>query len=306
MKTFSPSEAAFEGFRVIRDHPGAVLAWAIAYAAIYVGLGAAAVALFGPSFAQISTYSHTNPMPPGLIGPIILFALLALPFGLITGAVFINAVYRPILKPADKGLFYLKLGGDELRVALLIFVYILLFLVCEIGIALAFLIVSFVFVGAIKAVSHTGGWWVHILLILAAIFAAIWIVVRLSLAAPTTFARGKLDLFGSWAVTRGKFWPLLGCYILAWIFGILVALLGGVVSICAGAVVTGDWTAMSTVMTNPRTMMMSSGFGLFTHVFTVATLVQIAVSSLMSAVSRVILYAPAAAAYRDLTASGDA
>ncbi|MDP9103072.1 MAG: hypothetical protein M3N05_03575 [Pseudomonadota bacterium] len=252
-------------------------------------------------------------MPPeaamGFVGSIGLVALLAIPVALFIGAIFINAVYRPILRPQDRGFFYLKLGGDEGRLVLLFLAFIGLGILAEIALV----------VGAIAAVAAIKGVFaashaslglltprlVGFLFFLALFFLVVWIVIRFSLAAPMTFARRKVSVFSAWSVTKGKFWSLLGCYILAWIFGILIALLGWIVSLAAGAVVTGDWTTLSGAMVNPRAAMMGSSLSMLTHAFTVAVIVQVVLSSLMSAVSRVIMYAPMAAAYRDLTGSSE-
>lgn len=42
----------------------------------------------------------------------------------------------------------------------------------------------------------------------------IWLAVRLSLASPLTFDTRRVRVFGSFALTRGRFWSLLGAYLL--------------------------------------------------------------------------------------------
>ncbi len=316
MRTFSPSEAAFEGFRVVRAHPGAVAAWAIAYVVAQLAIGALVLAVMGERLAAFSQYSSAGAaMPPEaaaqMIGPLLGLAALILPLGLFLVAVFADAVYRPILRPDDKGLFYLKIGGDEGRQVLLYLAWIGVLIAGYLVLIVAAVLVA-VFGGLLYAALTSHGGNVSApgpspaprlvgLALVAGVFCAfLWLMVRFSLAAPMTFALRRVSVFGSWRVTRGKFWSLLGCYVLAWIFGILVALAGWIVSLCAGAVITGDWAAVSSVSTNPRAAMMTSGFAALTHDFTVAGLVQLFLSSLLASIGRVIMYAPTAAAYRDL------
>jgi len=306
MKRFSPSEAAFEGFRIIRSHPGAVLGWAFAYILVQVVIGGLLLLLLGP---QIATLSHgagdtmSAESAVGLMGSLGAVILLAIPLILLISAVFANAVFRTVLRPKDRGLFYLKLGGDEWRMFLLLLCWIGLGILAEIGLVIAFLVLA----AAVGTAVHASGGGVSprllgVLIGVVLFCVAVWVLVRLSLSGPMTFAERRVSVFGSWRVTRGKFWSLLGCYLLSWIFGILIGILGWVVSLAAGAVITGDWTTVSGAVSDPRALMMSSGLGLLTNMFTVSVIVQLALSSLMGAISRVVMYAPMAAAYRDLTA----
>ncbi len=309
MQRFSPSEAAFEGFRVIRNHPGAVLAWVGAYLLIMLVVGGLALALFGPQIATMQAYSGQTAMPPDValrfIGSMGLVFLIAVPIVLFMAAVFINALFRPILRPEDRGLFYLKLGGDEGRLVLLMLCWMGLGIAAEIAFVILLIVIG-LGTGAAMAGLHPGattdGRSVLIVvgLMLALFCVGIWLFVRLSLAAPMTFAEKRVSVFGSWRVTRGKFWSLFGCYILACIFALMIGVLGWVVSVCAGAVISGDWTALSTAGANPQMAMMKSNLGLLTHLFTAGAIVQLVLSSLMGAISRIVMYAPLAAAYRDL------
>ena len=307
MSTFSPSDAAFEGFRVIHRHPGAVLGWAIARILIFLVIGGLALTLFGPQLTELSSYSGAGrTMAPEqalrFAGSMGLFGLLAIPIGLLISAIFVAAVFRPVLRPDDKGLLFLKIGGDEWRLVLLTLAYVGLFILAEIVLALTIVILSLLGGAALHLSTGGGGVGalVGVLLGLALFLACFWVAVRLSLAGPMTFAERRVQVFGSWGVTRGRFWSLFGCYLLAWIFAVLVGVLGWVVSVAANAAISGDWSAMSSAM-NPRAMIVNGQLNMLTHLMSAGVIVQLVLSTLFQTVSRVIMYAPMAAAYRDLT-----
>jgi hypothetical protein len=71
----------------------------------------------------------------------------------------------------------------------------------------------------------------------------------------------RVDLFGSWGLTKGRFWPLLGTYAIAFSLSVVVLLLifaiaailamligGGVGS----AVMPSDMSSVAAVLTPPR------------------------------------------------------
>ena len=64
----------------------------------------------------------------------------------------------------------------------------------------------------------------------AVLSAAIWVFVRLSLAAPMTFDQRRLVVFGSWPFTRGSFWPLVGAYALAIALDVVILVLMTMIS----------------------------------------------------------------------------
>lgn len=61
-----------------------------------------------------------------------------------------------------------------------------------------------------------------------ALFAAfVFVGVRLAPAAAVTVARERFAIGDAWALTRGKFWPLLGAFIIAAVAYLIVATIGG-------------------------------------------------------------------------------
>src|SRR4051812_47611175 len=54
MDRFSPSEAALEGFRVTREHPGTILAWSFIYMGVLFLIALAMMATLGPAFITMA------------------------------------------------------------------------------------------------------------------------------------------------------------------------------------------------------------------------------------------------------------
>lgn len=286
---FSASDAAFEGFRITRERPLPVLIWSLVYLVVGAVGSALVVLMVGEDMNTVlQGAAASDPAQAMTMLPVMgkMYAI-ALPLGILWTAFFSAAVFRAVLRPEDSRGAYLRFSRDELMIALL---YIVL------------LIVSFVVLFGVTAVATLAAMPLAMLagpvgaaaLGMTVSFVAIigtmaWIGVRLSLAGPTTFATGKIDLKGAWRLSVGRFWPMLGCYILAAVLATIVGLLGFVIVLAAAAGIGGGMTAI----TQPD----YSSLGAY---FTPARIVQLVVSSVVSTLQYVILFAPAAAIYRSL------
>jgi hypothetical protein len=114
--------------------------------------------------------------------------------------------------------------------------------------------------------------------------------VRLSLAGAQTLAEGKLNFFGSWTLTRGRFWPIFGTYLMAIILAAVIGLLGFVVAAAPIFAIGGGMKGLSMVM-QPNVTTLSA---YFTAPIIVYTLIMAFVGAQVDA----IVVCPAAAIYR--------
>lgn len=297
---FSPTEAAFEGFRLTREKPLIVVWWTVIYLAVNLVVMALATSLLGSSMTDILAMS-ANPMAADpaafeAIGPkLLLFEAAALPMLLVMSAVLAAAAYRAVFQPGESSRFgYLKLGADELRLALL---YVMLTFII-IGAMMLVSIVVGVLLSIITAVAGGGaggavaGGLAMAAAVTAMLGALAYFGVRLSLAGPATFVEKKLILRPAWAMTRGHFWPLLGAYFLSWVLAIVVTLLGKAVFTGVGAALGGSMGAYAAAGM-PDFSSMASVFG-------PAHLGFLATTALLGALQAAITLAPAAVAFRAL------
>ena len=132
------------------------------------------------------------------------------------------AIYRMILRPQENSRAFLRLGADELRVAGVILVYTLVWTLV-LFLTMATALMGGVFGGPVAAFLGS------VLTAAAGFYSVLWVLVRLSLAAPISFAEQRFTLAASWAITRGQFWRLFGTYVLAFALGVVTLVLMWVV-----------------------------------------------------------------------------
>ena len=125
--------------------------------------------------------------------------------------------------------------------------------------------------------------------------ALIYVAVRLSLAPALTFESRRINLLGSWALTRGRFWPLLGAYVLTVALVAMVWILSQLVVLALGVVLSGGDMQAATLQPD-----MSSLRAYFTPYRMIQTVLSAGVSALVWPV----LFTPPVAIYRSLAPAG--
>ena len=291
--SFSATEAAFEGFRVVRRKPLTVIFWALAYIAMMGTLFALAGGSIASLMAAMEGLQGSQEPSPEQMAAIWrsylpLFALV-IPVSLLFGSVMNAAVVRSVVRPEQSAFGYLRLGMDELRTLAVTIVLAVLY-----GI---FMMVAAMAVGILAGFAANADipalWILVVLAGLGLVVLLVWLAVRFSLAVPITVAEGRIAIFDSFAMTRKHVWPLIGMAIIAWIMSMVVGLLGGLVAL-------------------PVTMLLGAGGDLATmDGQTTLQILQaawpmvagwIVVQSVLSALQLAVVYAPYSAAYRDLKA----
>lgn len=297
---FSATDAAFEGFRLVRRNPLALVAWTLLYAVLTLTTVFSLSRVAGPMADLIvkaeALEGVRNPPREQIMalmadfGVVMSQVLWLAPVSLVVGAMLSAAVARGVLQPSGDRFGYLRLGMDEVRV---LGVTIVLGIVMGLAAVIGMAVLGVVFMAADAAGAGAGAI-VRLIGFCAFLCAFVWASVRLSLAVPITVAEKRFAFFDSFGVTRGRFWPLLGMAVIVIVMVMVVQLLSVIVSLPL-QVASGleDWTF---------------GAGQDAEVIMAALDVtnpwvigHAVVEAIVAALTVGILYAPFAAAYRDIT-----
>jgi len=268
--------------RLLMRRPFSVLAWGLvttlaAFAPISVIALAnipSAVAA-AQSAAMAGQVTATSALLTHLAAALVLASLLAM----VVFAVVDAAVYRAVLEPDNRGLFYLKVRRRELEMVGHFLAQILLW-AALIGVAA---IPTGWFIGLIANIAGRG------LAVLAALILALGlgyglalIGLRLFLAGPITFERAEFGLASSWGVTRDRLGPIFFVAVitvlLLWLWTWLLFAIGHLTMVSAAT----EWVAGPTLQRR---------------------LELVAILTLYLGVARVLIAAPAAVICRQIAPS---
>jgi len=294
---FSASDAAFSGFRVVAQRPWAVGIWAVLQFVVSLAFNLFIAVSAGSAFgklAQIGLQAPASQDPTAVFALVRQVAptyLVILAGGLVMNAVLYAAMNRAVLRPQESRFGYLRLATDELRqlglfamvAALALAAYLAFALV-----AIVLIVVIAVVVG--EAVAFALG----IALLLPILFCAfIFCAVRLSLASPMTFMTRRIDLRAAWAMTKGRFWPLLGTYVIAFALSVVVVVLTFAISVAVVGIVGGGIGAVGSTL--------QSDLSTVAQIVTPTALAYLAISAIGQALIWPVTMTPPAAIYRVLT-----
>lgn len=254
MSDFSATDAAFTGIRFVREHPVTAAIWAGVQILISLALGAITVVTVGPSMVQLRGMQQQRPADPrevlAVLGHLLPFYALLLVIGLLINAVLYATMSRAVLQPSEERLGYIRFGMDEARQCLLVVLWFLLTIAAEIVGFVAAFVPTFVL--SLAAPGFRGLFLVvFVLLVLAAL---IYLFVRLSLAYALTFDTRRVNLFGSWALTRGHVWKMLGTYLLVVGVGLAILLLTLIITVAVASVLGGIGAMASIFQPNVATL----------------------------------------------------
>jgi hypothetical protein len=289
---FSVSDAAFTGFRIVWERPWAVAIWSVLQIAVQLSLNLFVAWSAGPAFTKLSQTSLAPNQDPTAV--VDLFRQLAPTYAvlimsvLVLNSVLYAAMNRAVLQPTESRFGYLRLAADELRQLGLFVLYAMLGFAIYLGLlVVGTVIVVVVSLAAGGDAGTTVGLALAILLpIILVVF--VFVGVRFSLASPLTFVTQRVDLFGSWELTKGRFWPLFWTYATAFGLSFVVYLLVFAIAAIASTLVGGGsiGAAMSTDMSSVKA------------VLTPARLAYLVVISIGQALIWPVTISPPAAIYR--------
>jgi hypothetical protein len=316
MASFSVTEAVGSGFGVIGRKPLAVLAWGVVMTLLMLVPMFAFFGLFGGQyveFFQMAMKSGGAPDPAateklmalnsGMMG----YNLFNWLWGTLARALICAAIFRAVLMPEQSRFAYLRLGSRELWLALLFLV--------ETVLAIIVVVIAFVAAGILIGIGYAasiqGGGQpsaafglISVGVGLAIVAVLVWIALRLSLAAPMTFAEGEFRLFESWTLTKGQGWRLLGVAVLLVLILLAVQVLFLVMLLAVGL---GSLFGMVGQSGQPIQPEQFEAFFRQSPAVLIGILWPwvagaVAISVVVGSVLTTVLFAPWASAYRALTA----
>jgi len=298
MSRFSPSDVALEGFRLTRERPLAVLAWALVRIAFAVVTVLAVASVGGDALSKLAALQQgavkiSDAEATRLLSRSLPALGLTLLLNFAVYALVYTAAMRAIFRPADKAFAYLRLSADEVRQ------FILALLTTVVFFALAFLLVVVtVVIWSLADALGPIGVTLRIVAVMFAIGICFYTAVRLSLAPAMTFMEGRISLFRSAALTRAQFWPMFGAYVLAFALTFIVAILAAIIFMFGvGAIGLAEGGVAG--LTSMLGVMQSQDLSL-NALFTPIRVANLVFSAVISTLAYLIMFSPTAAIFRDL------
>lgn len=310
MATFSIGEVAKTGFRIIREHPKAILAWSLAYFVIVLLPQIGGLMLLWPDLMRATEEASRTAGPGGpsqaeieaalgMQGTLVLLQIVQFLTTILWALLFYGAVFRAVLEPENSRRWYMRFGAQEFWLGAVSAITSVMFMIA----ALAIIVPLAVLIGAFASTNGDAatpiGW---IAVGSALLFGVLlgWVGIRLSLAYPMSFAERKFRLFESWAMTRGQAWRIFLTYLAAvgWALLVLLAffvvlcvlmLIGGLVlAVFSGLGVSLPTSAQATLPT------------IWVAVIALAVMLGGALVAVQTTIAYTLTAAPSAAIYKRL------
>lgn len=219
--SFSVSDAALEGVRVIRERWRVLMGWAAFNLIALVGALVVIVVLAMATIPFAGSRDQAGEIGGG-IGAFVLVGTTVL-----IQIVLTCGLYRIMLRPEEPGFLHLRIGRDELRV---------LGTVLLIGLAALPLILAVVAVlFGLRAISPLAAIFGFVPLVLGLYL----VLIRLGLAPVIAFAEHRIDLVDAWRRTRGQTWRLFGMVVLLFCVLAVLGIAAWLLLFVVGGLLTG-------------------------------------------------------------------
>lgn len=269
MSSFSPTDAAFSVFPLLKRYPrfaGLVIAVSVPIGVLSsvlrsMGLGEA----YAAYAARVARDPNLQPEDMAAIGALVNvpMTLLMVLFVLVSSAMLSGLMLRKTVLNQDPVGVGLQFGSLEIR---LIQAYVALLLICCLASMLVFMVAGF-----LSAVAGEGG--VGLLFAVTVIpvaltMLAVLAIGRLGLFGVAAAATGTVGLKAAWDVSRGSFWLIVGALLLWSVAAFVMTLVfQSVVTLVLG--VGGDGTALTQSPPGLVASALMAAFGGFTQLGTV-------------------------------------
>lgn len=247
-----PLNATFYAFQK-RERGGVLTSASIAFAIIGVAVFAAFIALFwGPVLGLVSWYGEIinaslaqdeaamaqAGFPAGIFAVIPAIFLLMFVFYLLYAA-YEAACLRWLIHGEQKGFMGLTLDADTWRVYVTYWVWFGLYLAGSTALSIIMIaVMSILALGGAGAGADAAGMAMGFIAVTGLLYIAyygamIYFAVRFAPAAATSIARRRFSFFQAWTVTKGRFWALLGAFLLLWLIYCIFAVVFGAIGLGA-------------------------------------------------------------------------
>jgi len=229
MSQFSAGDAAIHGFKAVSRAPAAVIGAIALYAVFYT----AYLQLFLPTYIEMVTAgamsdpAASQEMMQQILRQQAYSGLLSL-VSIALGAIVMAGILRPLTGRAS-GPLGLGLGMDELRMlALFVLLYaVVIVFTLIVSILAAILAVPVMLAAGGGGEPGAGVTILVVLMIMAIIFTPlIYFGVRFSPMFAATIGEQRFFVLDAWCLTRRRFWPIFGAFVLAFFISLICSLVG--------------------------------------------------------------------------------
>ncbi|MGA0605523.1 hypothetical protein ACO2Q0_05930 [Phenylobacterium sp. VNQ135] len=240
MARFSIDTALKSGFRLARREWGAVLVWGAAYLLLSLAMQMVSIGAALPAYMR-----NLRDDPEGAAAALeqasaaqaFVTLPVALVLGLALGTLIYGAVCRAMLRPDERGFFFMRLQRRELSMLLTMLAMGVLAMLVIVPIV----VVTGGLVGGVSAVTGTPGWPWAVLIGGAATAGYLYLAARFSLAWVMAWDEQRFVLLDSWRLTKGQGWRM----VLAAIALLFLLLIVAIVVMIPVAIVAGIFFAVA-------------------------------------------------------------